>query len=252
MHWIKHAADIFTLPLVLALLLGALAFVFGRRGRRRTARWTALAGILVAYLGSIQPVAELLLEPLERCYTPLALTAPLGSVQYIVVLGHDYLPYGGIPTSAALSDDGVQRLLEAIVLMQHLGTPHLIVSGGAAPGDVPPAHGYAKLARELGVQESAIILSDRPLDTGAEAKAVRQLLGSATFILVTSAYHMPRAMWLMQRAGLHAIPAPTGHRAHGWKYVRWRSFLPRGISLANTERALHEYLGLIALALGVD
>jgi uncharacterized SAM-binding protein YcdF (DUF218 family) len=63
---------------------------------------------------------------------------------------------------------------------------------------------------------------------------------------------MPRALWLMERRGTHPIPAPTGQRAHGWKYLGWRSFLPRGNSLANSERALHEYLGLAALALGFD
>ena len=252
MHWIKHLADILAMPLALGLLFAALAAVCGLRGHGRAARWAASAALIVAYLGSIAPVAELLLAPLERRYPPLIPSASLSAVHYIVVLGHDYLPYDGIPTSAALGDDGVQRLLESVMLMQRLGTQHLLLSGGAPPGEVPSAQGYVKLARALGVPDAAIIVSDRPLDTGAEARAVQGLLGSAPFILVTSAYHMPRALWLMERRGTHPIPAPTGQRAHGWKYLGWRSFLPRGNSLANSERALHEYLGLAALALGFD
>jgi uncharacterized SAM-binding protein YcdF (DUF218 family) len=92
---------------------------------------------------------------------------------------------------------------------------------------------------------------DRSLDTASEARAVATLLGATPFILVTSAYHMPRAVWLMQRAGAHPIPAPVGQRVRGMDGLIG-ALIPGSVGLSETEHALHEYLGLVALALGFD
>ena len=116
---------------------------------------------------------------------------------------------------------------------------------------MPPALGYAEFAREFGVNEASIVVLNGSLDTHAEARSVAMLIGAAPFILVTSAYHMPRAMRLMERTGAHAIPAPTGQRVDR-SYRRWGDLVPTASGLSKTEHALHEYLGLAALAAGVD
>jgi uncharacterized SAM-binding protein YcdF (DUF218 family) len=211
-----------------------------------------VAAVLIAYLGSIEPVGTLLLEPLEGRYSALDPSPALAAVGYIIVLGSDYTPRPGIPVSAALNDDGIQRLVAAVSLMRSLGTNSLVVSGGAQPGYTPSALGYAELAHELGIPDISITLSDRSLNTGAEAHAIQRLLGSQPFILVTSAYHMPRAMQLMKRAGAQAIPAPVGQYARTLDHLGWRSFLPTSRGLSNSERALHEYIGLAALAMGFE
>jgi len=61
---------------------------------------------------------------------------------------------------------------------------------------------------------------------------------------VTSAYHMPRAVRLMQLAGAHPIPAPTGQLAPRQLDFGALAWIPRSGSLHKTERALHEYMGL--------
>jgi uncharacterized SAM-binding protein YcdF (DUF218 family) len=108
------------------------------------------------------------------------------------------------------------------------------------------------LARDLGIAPAAIMLSDKPLDTGSEARAVVKLLGTTPFLLVTSAYHMPRAMRLMQNAGAQPIPAPTGQRVNGSAREQWGRIFPNSAGLGKTERALHEYLGLLAVTLGFN
>ena len=77
-------------------------------------------------------------------------------------------------------------------------------------------------------------------------------VGGAPFLLVTSAYHMPRAMLLMRRAGAAPIAAPAGQRAYGTGAVAWRDFVPGSRGLRDTERALHEYAGLAAIASGLE
>ncbi len=56
---------------------------------------------------------------------------------------------------------------------------------------------------------------DLPKDTEEEAAAVKQAIGDAPFLLVTSASHLPRAMIFFQQEGLNPLPAPgesVGHR----------------------------------------
>jgi uncharacterized SAM-binding protein YcdF (DUF218 family) len=153
--------------------------------------------------------------------------------------------------TAALNPDGLARVVEGVRIARRLHEARLIVSGGAPPGLVPAATGYAELARGLGIANKSLIISDRPLDTAAEARAVAKLLGNAPFILVTSAYHMPRAMRLMRRAGANPIPAPTGQRAAAAGSL-WFGWLPSSSGLAGTERAIHEYLGLASIAARLD
>jgi uncharacterized SAM-binding protein YcdF (DUF218 family) len=107
------------------------------------------------------------------------------------------------------------------------------------------------LARDLGVDAAALDILDQPIDTNEEAQALAKLIGSKSFILVTSAYHMPRAVRLMQRIGLQPIPAPTGQSVGMPADVDWRRFVPTSAGLRKTERAIHEYLGLFAAAGGI-
>ena len=117
---------------------------------------------------------------------------------------------------------------------------------------LPGALGYAELARELGVDNASLIVLQWPLDTGAEAHAVAALLKGAPFLLVTSAYHMRRAVRLMQGAGQHPVPAPTGQRVGSSPGMALHRWLPSSVGMRDTEIALHEYLGLAALAIGIS
>ena len=130
----------------------------------------------------------------------------------MVVLGSGYAPVDHIPVTAALNEDGLARIVEAVRISRQLHDARLVVSGGAFPGDTPSAYGYARLAHDLGVDVPPTNVLGTPLDTGQEARAIAALIGRVPFILVTSAYHMPRAMRLMLQAGLEPIPAPTGQR----------------------------------------
>jgi uncharacterized SAM-binding protein YcdF (DUF218 family) len=167
-----------------------------------------------------------------------------------VVLGSNYEPRNGIPVTAALDPDGVVRLVEAVRLQRRFEASRLVLSGGP-PERATSAAGYAKLARDLGVPDTAMEQLPNSRDTREEARNVAQLMGTTRFLLVSSAYHMRRAMKLIQRAGAHPVAAPTGHLAGGWR-LGWGFLLPSSLALRRTELALHEYLGLAAIALGLD
>lgn len=252
MSILKHFFGSFATPLMIALLLGAVAALCRAHGRRRGATWLFCSAVVILYLGSLLAVGEALLAPLESQYPPLLEDAQLHNVGTIVVLGSGYTPRDSIPVTAALDADGLVRVVEGLRLARRLPGVRLVVSGGAAPGYTPVALGYAELAREFGVANASLVVLQWPLDTAAEARGVASLLNGAPFVLVTSAYHMPRAVRLMQRVGQHPIPAATGQRvgaSPGGDLHRW---LPTSAGMRDTEIALHEYLGLAALAIGIS
>jgi uncharacterized SAM-binding protein YcdF (DUF218 family) len=239
--------------LTLALLIAAVACALRLAGRRRAAGWVFVAAAMLSYLSALVPVGDALLSPLEHRYPALRDGEPLPSLGGVVVLGSGYSPREAIPVTGALDEDGLARIVEGVRLVRQLPGVRLVVSGGALRDAVPSAQGYAKLARELGIPETSIVVLDQSLDTGDESRTLAKLFGRTTpFILVTSAYHMPRAVLLMQRAGARPIPAPTGQRVGSTVVNAWTALLPSANGLRMTEQALHEYAGLAALAVGLD
>jgi uncharacterized SAM-binding protein YcdF (DUF218 family) len=239
-----------TAPLALAMLMILVGLVCRWRGRLKASRWLTVAAALIVYLSASPIVGSALAGPLERAFPPLSEQAVSSDVRYIVVLGSGYMPRDNIPVTAALDRSGLVRVVEAIRLMRRLGIGKLVLSGGAPPGHGKPALGYAQLARDLGVPDASLVILDQAQNTTEEARAVRQLLGDNAFILVTSAVHMPRAIRAMQRAGARPIAAPTGQLVMG-PALRWDKLFPSSNGLLQVEAALHEYMGLAALMLGI-
>jgi uncharacterized SAM-binding protein YcdF (DUF218 family) len=250
LHGVKQLVGMLATPLLLAVLIAASAAIFRLADRRRSSTSLFALAAIVAYFGATSLVANALLLPLERAYPPLhSNIAPAPT--HIVVLGSYYAPRDDLPVTAALGSDGLVRIVEGVRLARIFPKAQLIVSGGVVSGYAPSAEGYAKLARELGIASERIRVIDTPRDTKEEAAAVTAMIGSTPFLLVTSAAHMPRSMRLMLAAGARPLAAPTAHRVDVSRWS-WRSLLPFGSSLRNTEAALHEYVGLLALSMGLQ
>jgi uncharacterized SAM-binding protein YcdF (DUF218 family) len=227
-------------------MLGAMLALLGAwlrfAGRHRPATAVWAAAFAIVYLCATAPVSNALLRPLETRYAALG-DAAQPTARYVVVLGSGYAPRAGVPVTAALEGDALVRITEGVRLLRLAPNARLLVSGGAVGERAASADGYARLAIALGVPASAIIRLDTPRDTREEAAQLAARIGPEPFILVTSAYHMPRAMLLMQRAGLRPLAAPTGQRLLNGG---WGGWLPRAGNLIKTDRAVHEYLGLMA------
>jgi len=252
MYFIKQFIGALASPLSIALLIAGAGAICRFRDKNRIASWLLISAAAIAYLGSLGPVGDALLSALERQYPPFLEQQLLPGVRHVVVLDGGYSKRAGLPATSALSGASLVRIVEGIRLVKRLNSAKLVVSGGPPPGSARSAAYYAELARDFGVSDASLIVLGKSLDTNGEAHAVVEAIGEQPFLLVTSANHMPRSMKLMQRAGARPIPAPADFNVTRSSYGGWRALLPNSGGLSKTERAMHEYLGLLALAAGVD
>jgi len=235
----------FLTPPGLFVVLGAIVIWSSAVGRKKTTLLLSSAIVALGTVLSINPFANILIAPLERRYPPLA-----GHRKYldmpIVVLGGGFLRsvpgadgYGGLmPESMARALYGAQLAAKGKGLLCFTGGSMLADRRGGTEADAA-----ARLWVKLGLDQSRIRLEGKSLDTRGNALFVERLLGTGPMIVVTSAWHMPRAMLAFRKAGIEAVAAPCAYRSEsgGYDFSDW---LPSAGALQTSAWAIHEYVGL--------
>ncbi|MFN3599456.1 MAG: YdcF family protein, partial [Aquificaceae bacterium] len=123
----------------------------------------------------------------------------------------------------------------------------IILSGGSPLGNLPEAEIMKQLLEELGVERRNIITDTKSRNTYENALYVKEICDKRGFkkiVLITSAYHMPRAVKTYQKMGLEVLPYPTDFKQD--KRYNLYSFIPRMSVLHDSYKALREYLGSLA------
>jgi len=226
------------------LLLALLGVVFCRRLWGRTLILLSLAAL---WLLSTAPVRDTLLQALEHQNAPLADVSLPADNAVIVLLGAgtraDSPEYGeDIPGRSAWL-----RTVYAAQLAKKSKLP-LFATGGRVlkdRGDTE-AEVMRRWLLRFGVNAEQIHLEHAANNTWENAVFIRQSLSQykqARIVLVTSAWHMPRARWCFEQQGMNVIAAPTDYMGEQEEYDS-RNYLPDADALAASSRALHEYLGL--------
>ncbi len=235
----SYAAAAWLLPptsLLLLALFGVLA------PRRRTAgRIVAATSLTLLIAASLPVVALALLRTLEP--PPLARPSSHGA-QAIVVLGggrnRGAAEWGGVTVNAFT----LQRLRYAATLARETGLP-VLVTGGRQEGELMGEI----LQREFGVAVRWVDAASRTTrDNARFAAATLPPLGIKRILLVTDAWHMPRAQRAFEASGLQPVAAATG-------YLAQRPFSPYHLvpnpeSLRHTQIALREWGGALWYRLG--
>ena len=238
---LKKIAAAFVLPLGFSLVLLVIGWslLFFRR-RQRAAKVFIFAGILALVLPSLGPVANMLVQPLEKQYPPLDLSG--AKTDFVAVLGGGISEEGPDKTAAALNRASFIRLAEAVRVHRSIPGSRLILSGGSGFDRVSESEVMAETAMRMGVSRKDIILESKSADTEDQARLIKQLVGKGRLVLVTSAVHMPRAMALFRKAGMEPVPAPVDYLQNNSRGPR--RYLPHAFWLAKSEAALNEYLGM--------
>jgi uncharacterized SAM-binding protein YcdF (DUF218 family) len=245
---------LFPVPLAIGgMILGLLLWRFGLRRAGITAlRQRRIGmGLCIAALGfltllSVEPVSDTLLWSLESRHAPLQ-DVP-AEAEAIAVLGAGHAERPGFSAWSNLEERSVARVGEAVRLSRQSDLP-LLFSGYAGAGDIANASMQRDAAVELGLETDRTRLFPEARDTKEEAQAVAAARPGATVVLVTSANHMPRALYLFEQAGLDPVPAPTGYLAADRDYALW-SFFPSGEALYRARLVWYEWLGFLWARIG--
>ncbi len=160
-------------------------------------------------------------------------------------LENEYQPLKKIPKDTKfivfLGGDMENRGWEVLRLYHEIEGAKIVTSGYEGRGTIAEATKTANMLRSIGIKQEDIFTYPKPKDTKEEAQNIKEILKNQKFILVTSAYHMKRAMMIFEYAGLKPTPAPTDYLI---KESDSAISFPDGYSLLKTEKVWHEYIGI--------
>jgi uncharacterized SAM-binding protein YcdF (DUF218 family) len=191
----------------------------------------------------LTPVSPFALSILEQRFSPLPASTRIDG---IILLGGGLNHCHGGACPDELNDAG-QRLITAAELARRYPNAAVIVSGGPREADgSSEASVSAAMLQTMGVSAARIRIEDRSLSTAENARLTAALIPSERndrWALVTSAFHMPRAIGAFRKAGVNVIAAPCNYRTNGRPgFLAFRS----SDALALTDIAAKEYVGLVA------
>jgi uncharacterized SAM-binding protein YcdF (DUF218 family) len=233
---------------VLYLLIAALIAGHYRRQQLQQGLLAGAAVFLLALL--ILPLGEILARPLENRYPRPPLPA---HVDGIVILD-DGLNTGVFATRGVMGENGsTMRMIAGADLARRFPGARLIysgTSGGSAAQRQAELAAAENFMATLGLAPQRTIFERTSRDTGENLVNSMNLVHpkkTETWMLVTSAVHMPRAMAIAGRLGWKMLPWPSDYispaRPRGFKLS-----YPSG-GLLSLDRALHEWIGLVVYRL---
>lgn len=194
---------VFVRPLFWVALLLIWALLTKKAGRKKVLVWVSLALVFLCSNKVLVNEMALLWEPLKNDETAIPRTA--------VLLG-GFSKYDEYRRQIAITEAG-ERLFKTIELYRNKVIDTIIISGGAASltGQIRPESIYAReyLIR-FGVDSSRILIDSKSKNTYENAVETEKILikegGMRKVLLITSAFHIPRAVKTFQKAGISVVP----------------------------------------------
>lgn len=153
-----------------------------------------------------------------------------------------------INTAGHLSGSAANRLITAAELQKMLNVP-IIVSGGQVYKNTGTEAMIAeKILTALGVPENKIITESKSLNTTQNAEFTKKLLVKNNFkkpLLVTSAFHMKRAVLQFKRYSQEVTPFPTDYQSNVKQVIQIADLVPSADAMLEVSSTLKEYLGIL-------
>jgi uncharacterized SAM-binding protein YcdF (DUF218 family) len=227
-------------------LLGSLLLLtrFTRLGRALL----VMSAVMLAVCG-FSPIGNLLLYPLESrfpAWTP-SQAAPDGIIVLGASIDVDLSTAHGRPVVTTSSD----RIIMTAALARKYPKARVVFTGGSPnliSSDAKEADFAAEIFASLGIDKSRLILERQSRNTYENAQLTKARVDpkpGERWLLVTSAFHMPRSIGLFRKAGFAVEPCPVDWRVGtGSDVVSFTDIAEDGLSRTNV--AVREWLGLIA------
>lgn len=239
-------SNLLALLIALGLLLAALTRL------RRSG--LVLAGIACAglFVFGMTPLSSLFLRTLEARF-PIA--EPLtGAIDGIVILGGSQDPDASIALGQPVLNESAERLVVGRALARRFPDARILIAGGSGAlrgSDTSEARAGALMLESLGLDPARILIEERSRNTHENAVFSRDMVQpqpGETWLLVTSAFHMPRSVGVFREAGFAVVPYPVDFRTMGHE-GSLRGFSTISDGLRRLDVAMHEYVGLVAYRL---
>jgi uncharacterized SAM-binding protein YcdF (DUF218 family) len=237
----------FAIPSNLIIVVGIVGALL-LRTRYARAGWRMAIGalVLLAILG-LSPVGNALILPLEQRFPRW--DASHGAPDGIIVLGGAITPDVSMARGEPALNEAAERITAAVVLARRYPRARVLFTGGSAALLFPEGtEGEIALHLfvALGIAPERILIDDKSRNT-IENAVYSQLLAQPKkgerWLLMTSAYHMPRAIGVFRRVGFDVEAYPVDWRTRG-KRDALRPFGALGDGLRRTDTAVHEWIGL--------
>ena len=221
-----------------------LATRFASLGRRLM----VLSVLMLAVCG-FSPLGNWLLYPLESRFPPW--DAARGAPDGIIILGGSIDADLSVAHGGAVVRSEADRIIAAAALARRYPNARILFTGGSAnllSNDAKEADYAGALFESLGVARARLTMERRSRNTQENVEFSKAMVAPKSgerWLLVTSAFHMPRSVGLFRKAGFAVEPYPVDWRVGGKSDLL--AFFPvADDGLGRTEIALREWMGLIA------
>src|SRR6202165_3695601 len=236
------------------LLIGAgvvgailMATRFASKGRK-----LVVASLMLLAICAFSPLGYMLLYPLEQRFPPW--DSALGPPDGIIVLGGSIDPDLSVAHGTAVVRSAPGVIVAAAALAHQYPNARIVFSGGSSnlmSNDAREADYAGDIFESLGIAKTRLIMDRRSRNTLENAEFSKVLAvpkAGEHWLLVTSAFHMPRSIGLFRKAGFAVEPYPVDWRVGGRADLfAFANFAIDG--LTQTDIAVREWIGLLAYRL---
>ncbi len=209
--------------------------------------------IIILFLIWVSPLPFYLMKIRERQFPALMdvnSAIDINKQTHIIILGAGHSNDKNIPLTSQLTNEVAIRMMEGIRIYRQLKNAKFIGSGSAdLENSRSQAEAVCDAAVSLGVNPDDTLYLPFTENTEGEVKdylnRFQDIKDSVNIIVVTSAYHIPRAVFLFNKYGLNVIPAPCAYYIKEEERINhFKKWLPSFKKFELMDRVMDEWLGL--------
>ena len=240
------------LPSNAIALLGALGLLLLWLSRKRAAFIALASSAIFLILFGLLPVANVMLLLLSERFP--AWQADGREPDGIIVLGGAINSEASAARESLEVDASAERIFAMLDLARRYQKAKIVFSGGSGnliQGSVAEAPFAGRLLEQFGLANGRVILENDSRTTAENAAETRRLVApkpGERWLLVTSAFHMPRSVAAFRAVGFDIEAYPVDFRTGGWDDAL-KPFDKISAGLARADVAAHEWIGLLGLRL---
>lgn len=249
---LSKTLGVMMLPTNLLIAIGLLGAILPAKRFRSLGRTLMITALVLLAIAGFSPLGNLLIYPLESRFPPW--DAARGAPDGIIILGGPIDTDLSAAHGSAVVRTAGDRIIDGAALARKYPDARIVYTGGSAnllSNDAKEGDYAAALLESLGVDKSRVIIERMSRNTQENAQFTKALVApkpGERWLLVTSGFHMPRAVGLFRKAGFAVEPYPVDWRVGGeGDLLSFSGVALDGLS--RTDTAMREWIGLVAYRL---